>query len=154
MSVRSFSKQWVLAAGAVLALSFADAIAAGTIAWTPQDAASASLAPKVEREDARLDFASSAENLARRIRAFAPRPGAFTLLAGEPLRILAARAQAGAAGEAPGTIRVDPGGRELRIATGSGWLVPLVLQRAGGRALEAAEFLRGARALDGIVLPS
>ena len=141
-----------LAAGAIACAL--DAIAAGTIEWTPQDAAHASFAPKIEREDARLDFAGSAEGLARRIRAFAPRPGAFTLLAGEPLRILAARAEASAAGGAPGTVRVDPGGRELRIATGSGWLVPLVLQRAGGRPLEAAEFLRGARALDGIVLPS
>ena len=124
-------------------------LAAGTLTWTSQDASLATLAPKLEREEARLDFREPAETLVRRIRAFAPRPGAFTELAGEPLRILAARAQAGG-GATPGTLRLDTDGKALRIATGRGWLVPLVLQRAGSRALPAEEFMRGARLSDGI----
>lgn len=130
------------------------AIAAGTITWTPQDAARASFAPKRTREDARLDFSAPAERLVRQVRAFAPRPGAFTLLAGEPLRILAAHAVEGTPGVAPGVVRIESGGRELWIATADGWLAPRVLQRAGGRPLDVADFLRGARVRSGTILPS
>ena len=129
-----------------------DLITSGGIVFTPQDETGVSVAPKLERQEAQLDFSEPAEGLVRQVRAFAPRPGAFTQLEGEPLRILAARAVAGAAGEAPGSVRLDADGRGLRIATGAGWLVPLVLQRAGGRPLDAAEFLRGARLSDGILL--
>lgn len=131
-----------------------DAIAGGAITWTPQDDSHATFAPKLEREEARLDFTLSAEALVRRVRALAPRPGAFTLLGGEPLRILAARAVEGDTGAAPGTLRIDAGGSGLRIATRCGWLAVRVLQRAGGRPLDAGEFVRGARGIDDIVLPT
>jgi methionyl-tRNA formyltransferase len=44
---------------------------------------------------------------------------------------------------APGTIERNVDGVALRIATGNGWLVPLVMQRAGGKPLPIADFLRG-----------
>jgi len=122
-------------------------IAGGRVAWTPQDPAGATLAPKLSRADAALDFAEPADALARRVRALAPRPGATAVLAGEPLRILGARALPGHAGDPPGTLRRDGG--TLRVATGDGWLVPTVLQRAGGRALPADAFLRGHPVADG-----
>ena len=79
----------------------------------------------------------------------APAPGAFTEVAGEPLRILAARADVrSAAEEAPGTVRVDAD-TGLRIATGSGWLVPASLQRAGARAMPTEAYLRGRDIADG-----
>jgi methionyl-tRNA formyltransferase len=124
-----------------------DAIAAGTARWTEQAAARATVAPKLGRADAALDFTADAESLARRVRALAPRPGAVATLAGEPLRLLGARAEAGAPPLPPGTLRVAGGA--LRIATGRGWLVPTRLQRAGGRALDTAEFLRGHPIPDG-----
>ena len=137
-----------LAELAAEALSAAlDAIALGTATWTPQDAAHATVAPKLERADGALDFGEGAEALARRVRALAPRPGAFAGLSGELLRLLGARAEAGAAALPPGTLRVAGGG--LRIATGAGWLVPTRLQRAGGRPLDTAEFLRGHPIADG-----
>ena len=117
------------------------AIAAGRDAWTEQDASAATLAPKLTREDAQLDFAEPAEALARRVRALAPRPGAVAELDGERLRLLGARAEAGAVADAPGGVRRV--GAALRIATGAGWLVPTRLQRAGGRPLAVAEYLRG-----------
>jgi methionyl-tRNA formyltransferase len=119
----------------------------GTLAWTPQDSAAATTAPKFERADCTLDFREPAEALVRRVRALAPEPGAATELDGEPLRVLAARARPGPAGAPPGTVRVEGGA--LRIATGDGWLEPLVLQRAGRRALPAADFLRGRPIADG-----
>jgi methionyl-tRNA formyltransferase len=161
--------------GARLAVLAAEAIAealariaSGSLTWTDQPTAGITFAPKLEREEARLDFRAPAASLALRVRAFAPRPGAFTELAGEPLRILAAHAipglaahaspglaahaSPGASDEVPGTIRLDADGKGLRIATGEGWLLPRVLQRAGGRVLDAAEFLRGARLSDGNLL--
>jgi methionyl-tRNA formyltransferase len=125
-----------------------DAIGAGRVAWTSQDAAGACAAPKLGRADAQLDFREGAAPLARRVRALAPAPGATTALGGEPLRILAARAEPGAVDAAPGTVR-RRGGGALRIATADGWLVPLVLQRAGGRPLDVDAFLRGRDIPDG-----
>ena len=128
-----------------------DSIAEGRVRWTPQDDAAATTAPKIERGESRLDWGEPAAALVRRVRALAPSPGAFTLLDGQPLRILAARAEAGAVAAAPGTVVRAPDGA-LRIATGDGWLRPLRLQRAGGRALETAEFLRGRAIPEGAAL--
>jgi methionyl-tRNA formyltransferase len=125
-----------------------DEIAAGRVRWTPQDPAGVTLAPRIERDEAHLDFAQPAEALARRVRAFAPQPGAFAQWRGEPLRILAARAEPGPAGAPPGALRVERG-FPPRIATGSGWLVPTRLQRAGGKPLDIEAFLRGRPFTDG-----
>jgi len=126
--------------------------AEGTLAWTPQDPARATFAPRLEPAETRLDFREPAAALARRVRALAPRPGARTALAGEPLRILAARAHPGPVDAAPGSVRVAGGA--LRIATGDGWLEPRVLQRAGKRPLDAESFLRGHPIPDGTRLDS
>ena len=85
--------------------------------------------------------------------ALAPKPGAALTMAGPdadasdatPLKVLRATTTPFEAGEtpAPGTIELDDGEKRLRIATGEDWLVPLVLQRAGGKALETEAFLRG-----------
>ncbi len=83
----------------------------------------------------------------------APRPGAFALLHGERLRVLAARTVEGRCGEPPGTVRLG-GAAPLRVATGDGWLAPRVLQRAGGKALEVDAFLRGHPLADGARLDS
>jgi methionyl-tRNA formyltransferase len=125
-----------------------DRITDDRVVWTPQDHARATYAPKVEREEARLDWTESAEALARRVRAMAPAPGAFTTLGEETLRILAARAEPGPTDDPPGTVR-HAGAAPLRVATGEGWLVPLRIQRAGARALEVEAYLRGRPISDG-----
>jgi methionyl-tRNA formyltransferase len=130
-----------------------DAIARGEVTWTPQDDARASFAPRLEAADAELDWRRPAQELARRVRAFAPRPGATTGLAGERLRILAARALEGEVDLAPGTVRGSDRAA-IRVATGRGWLAPLVLQRAGGRPLDVGAFLRGHPIPDGTRLGS
>ena len=123
-------------------------IAADRVSWTPQDDSLATLAPKIERDDARLDFSEPATALARRVRAMAPKPGAFAMEGDRPVRILAAEAVPGSGEDAPGTARVADDGT-LRIATGDGWLVPRVLQRPGGRALDVRDFQRGRPISDG-----
>ena len=142
----------VLAASAVA--EALDSIAAGTIGWQEQDHDRATEAPKLGREDAELDWRDASDRLVCRIRAMAPRPGALTQLAAEPLRILAARSLPStldSAELAPGTI-VRGDDPLVRIATGDGWLVPLRVQRAGAKALDIDAFLRGRDLPDGVRL--
>ncbi len=126
-------------------------IASETANWTPQDHTRASLAPKIERVDSRLDWNCAASSLVRRVRAMAPKPGAFTKQGDPELRILAARAEPGPVDRTAGCVQCRPDA-PLRIATGDGWLVPLRMQRAGGRVLDAADYLRGRPILDGTEL--
>ena len=126
-------------------------IAEDRVVWIPQDDSRATSAPKIERFDGKLIWSESAEALVRRVRAMAPTPGAFSDLEGETLRILDARSEPSAPNSPPGTVRaLQKGG--LRIATGDGWLLPRVLQRAGKRPLEVEEFLRGRPIPDGAIL--
>ena len=129
-----------------------DAIAEDQAPWTEQDPALASLAPKIARADGRIDWKRDTATCVRRIHAMAPRPGAFTRLPdegddGAGLRILRARPYAGSAKDAPqpGQIRLadQPDAPPLRIGTADGWLVPLEVQRPGGKAMDPAAFLRG-----------
>ena len=114
----------------------------------PQDPDRATVAPKIEAADALLHWDEPATALVRRVRAMAPAPGARTQLEGTRILVLAARAEAGAVDRPPGTVRARPG-EPLRIATGEGWLIPLRLQRAGGKVLEADAYLRGRPIADG-----
>jgi len=132
-----------------------DAIAEGVVEWTPQDAAQATVAPKLQKSDGWIDWHRPATELARHVHGMAPRPGAFgTLVDGDAvqtLRVLRARvaspAEAPTAAAAiPGTIAPgaeSPGGPEMMVATGEGWLVPLEVQREGKRAMPVDAFLRG-----------
>ncbi|MGV3480530.1 MAG: methionyl-tRNA formyltransferase, partial [Sphingobium sp.] len=95
-------------------------------------------ARKIEKAEARLDFADAAA-AERQVRAFNPAPGAFFELGGERVRILAASAEPGS-GE-PGTIIDDA----LGIACANGILRPLLVQRAGKAAMAPVELLRGYR---------
>jgi methionyl-tRNA formyltransferase len=131
--------------------SVVEQIAQGRAQWTAQPAAGVTVAPKLVAADAQLDFRQSADALARRVRALAPAPGAATRIDGERLAILAARAEVGPVDAEPGVVR-RASETPLRIATGDGWLVPLVVQRAGGRALPIADFLRGRPLADGVRL--
>jgi methionyl-tRNA formyltransferase len=115
--------------------------ACGGLTAQKQPAEGVTYAHKIEKAEAALDWAEPAEVLARRVRAFNPFPGAATALAGEAIKVWAARAD-GAAGGAPGEV-LAVGADGIRVATCAGVLVLTELQRAGGKRLPAAEFLRG-----------
>jgi methionyl-tRNA formyltransferase len=115
----------------------------------PQDEAAVTYAPKLARAEGELDWSRPAAELARQVRALQPWPAAWTTLDGEPLRIWAAEARAGAAGgeTPPGTV-VSAGRDGLDIATGAGILQVTRLQPAGRRA-QAARDYANARDLTG-----
>jgi methionyl-tRNA formyltransferase len=126
-------------------------IADNRVSWVPQDDTRATYTPKIRRSDGQLIWTESAEALCRRVRAMAPRPGAFTTVDGESLQILEAHSDESPADRAPGTVCVGPA-QELRIATGDGWVLPRILQRPGKRAMAVEAFMRGRPITDGILL--
>ena len=103
----------------------------------PQPGAGVSYAPKIGKDEARLDFTRSAEEVERQVRAFNPVPGAFFEHESERIKVLAAELSE-LSGEA-GTV-LDHG---RAIACGSGSIVPTLVQRAGRAAMRPDELLRG-----------
>jgi methionyl-tRNA formyltransferase len=111
----------------------------GPVPEEPQDEASATYAPKIDRQTTHLRFAESAERAARRVRAFDPAPGAWAVLRGQPVKLFGGRAVAGA-GE-PG--RVLATGPSLIIACGEGALAVSEAQPAGKTRLPVEAWARG-----------
>ncbi len=115
-------------------------IAAGRALWRPQGSEGASYARKIEKGEAAIDWSRPCAELERKLRAFRPSPGAQSTLRGEPVKLWRARCieRSGVPGE---VLRADAAG--IVVACGEGALEVLELQRAGGKRLAAAEFLRG-----------
>jgi methionyl-tRNA formyltransferase len=115
---------------------------AGTLRPVPQPADGVTYAHKIEKAEGRIDWSQDAAAIVRRIRAFDPFPGASTEAGGETIKCWAAHQRPGATDAAPGTVlAADADG--IEVATGSGTVVLTELQRAGGKRLPAADFLRG-----------
>jgi methionyl-tRNA formyltransferase len=137
--------------GAKLVIEVVDQLATDTAKPIRQDAASASKAPRLKKEQGAIDWSRPAIEINNLIRAVRPWPRAFTFLHRQdapPLRLNIDRARAASAARAanaptPGTIlHTAP---ELIIATSDGTLELLELQPAGKRSMSASEFLRGNR---------
>jgi methionyl-tRNA formyltransferase len=118
-------------------------VASGTARPQPQPAEGATYAAKLQKSEASIDWQSSALVIERRVRAFNPWPIAETRFREESLRILAAHALPGSVhGRAPhqaGTV-VAVEREAIVIACGEGRLAVTELQRAGRKALSAAQF--------------
>ncbi|MEM9396729.1 MAG: methionyl-tRNA formyltransferase [Pseudomonadota bacterium] len=107
-----------------------------------QDDSKATLATKISKSEALIDWAEPANVLARRIRAFNPNPGCYSFLAGERVKFWQAQRSADRSSAAPGTIiRAD--GNGIFIACSDGVLVLDELQLPGGRAMSPAQLLQG-----------
>jgi methionyl-tRNA formyltransferase len=103
----------------------------------PQNDARATYAPKIEKQEARLDFGYNAVDLERKIRAFNPAPGAWFDHDGERIKILSAEVFPG--GGEPGYVTDDM----LTISCGNGVLLPTLVQRAGRAPMDPQDLLRG-----------
>ncbi len=139
--------------GARLTVNALQSAAAGPVPRTPQPSEGVTYAYKIDKAEAQLDWTQPAEVLARRVRAFNPNPGASTQWQGEALKIWQAQPDTGIhpGHQAPGSVLVArPDG--IRIQCGEGVLCVTELQRAGGKRLQAADFLRGCELPAGAVL--
>jgi methionyl-tRNA formyltransferase len=139
------------AMGGSLLIETLDQLAAGGLEEWPQDASAATVAPKLTPEDERIDWHRPAAEVARRVRALSPSPGAATALAGVRIKIYRA-APAGQAwpGAAPGELRLD--GIGPLVATGDGALRLEEVQTQGRRRMNGADWARGARLGEGALL--
>jgi methionyl-tRNA formyltransferase len=128
--------------GARLMLEGLAQLAAGTLQPTPQPADGTTYAAKIDKAEARIDWARPAVEIERRLRAFDPFPGAhFDCGAGEPAKLWRAAVVPGR-GE-PGQVLEAGGAGGIVVACGQGALSLLSLQWPGGRRVGPADFLAG-----------
>ena len=117
--------------------------ACGGLTPVRQPAAGVTYAHKIDKAEAAVDWTQPADLIARRVRAFDPFPGAHAVLAGETIKLWSAEpVEAAIASVPPGQIlSVDASG--VQVQCGAGRLRLTQLQRAGGKRLAVADFLRG-----------
>jgi methionyl-tRNA formyltransferase len=108
----------------------------------PQDDSAATYAPKLTRESAAVDFTRAAHEVARHIRAYDPRPGAWGRVRGTEVKLFGARLAPRTSADTPGEVlAVDSDG--MLVACGSGAVRVLAVQPAGKRRLAPLEWAHG-----------
>lgn len=125
--------------GAVALHEAIDRFRNGTAVFQPQDSSRVTLAPKIGREVARIDWTKPADDVANGIRAFDPVPGSWTTLAGRHLKCFAPRPVKG--NGRPGTVLwLSPG---LVVAAGTEAVAIGQVQPAGKPRMNTLDWLRG-----------
>jgi methionyl-tRNA formyltransferase len=127
--------------GALIVQALSDA-QAGALHPVQQPDAGVTYAHKIEKTEAAIDWQQPAQVIGRRVRAFHPFPGATGQIAGEVIKLWQATVETTAHHQVPGTV-LSADAHGVRIACGEGVLCVTELQRAGGKRLNAADFLRG-----------
>jgi methionyl-tRNA formyltransferase len=108
-----------------------------TLTAEPQPEDGVTYARKIDKAEARIDWARTAAEVDRQIRGLSPFPGAWCEIGGDRVKLLQSAPVEGEG--VPGTVLDDA----LSVACGEGAVRLLRLQRAGKGAQDAAEFLRG-----------
>jgi methionyl-tRNA formyltransferase len=127
--------------GADLMIRALGAIERQSLTLTPQRQDGVSYARKIEKEETRIVWRWTWQQVHNQIRGLSPFPGAWFEVGGQgaPVRVRVIRSTKGEGSDEPGTV-LDS---NLTVACGEGAVRILELQRAGGRPMQAAEFLRG-----------
>ena len=129
--------------GARLMVAAIEALEQGSLPLVPQSPDGILYAAKIAKAETRIDWSRPATEVHNHIRALSPAPGAWCemTVGGKPERLKILRSTIGHGSGTPGTVLDD----RLTIACGSGAVRLVELQRAGGKPLDADEFLRGAK---------
>ncbi|MCC5778533.1 methionyl-tRNA formyltransferase [Nitratireductor sp. B36] len=137
--------------GAALMVEAMDALEKGALTLTPQPEEGATYAKKILKEETRVDWARPARAVNDHVRGLSPFPGAWCEMTfgSKPERVKILRAEIGKGEGTPGEVLDDA----LTIACGEGALRLNEVQRAGGKPMQAVDFLRGAKLEKGTVLP-
>ncbi|MBA3854721.1 MAG: methionyl-tRNA formyltransferase, partial [Gemmatimonas sp.] len=127
--------------GAEAIVEFLTLLDMGGITERPQDESQVSYAPKIDRAMARLDFRHDAAQVARAIRAFDPRPGAWGVLREAETRLFGARVLIDRRGE-PGEV-LEVGEMGMVVACGQGAVAVETVHPAGRRRVAALDWAQG-----------
>ena len=116
----------------------------GRLQETPQDDARATYAPKILREMARIDWNESADAVGRHVRAYDPKPGAFTTHRGGEIKLFGAVVAdpSSHSTHAPGTV-ISIDSRGMLVACGAGFVLISCAQQAGRTRVGPEEWMRG-----------
>jgi methionyl-tRNA formyltransferase len=133
--------------GALALLEALALLSVGSATETPQDDARASYASKVERVMARVDWKRSCDEVARVIRAYDPRPGAFSVLREQEVKLYGARVAPDASGDPGRVLGIGEGG--LLVGCGTGGVRIAYVHPAGRRRLAALDWAQGRGVLEG-----
>jgi methionyl-tRNA formyltransferase len=140
------------ALGGALLVTTLSRLAAGDVERHPQDGHEATFAPKLQPEERAIDWSEPAERIVRRVRAFAPEPGAVTKARGRVLKILRARVHAvGWTSHPPWPGAISLGrDRSPWVGAGDRREVELLeVAPEGRKRMSGAEFIRGYRPAPG-----
>ncbi|MDT3725344.1 methionyl-tRNA formyltransferase [Streptomyces sp. DSM 41972] len=137
-------------AGAGLLAATMDGIEDGTLKAVPQPAEGVSPAPKVNVEDARVDWETPALRVDRVVRGCTPAPGAWTTFRGERLKIVQARPVPERTDLTPG--QLSAGKNNVYVGTGSYAVELLWVQPQGKKPMRGADWARGVRIAAGETL--
>ncbi|MFF8526309.1 methionyl-tRNA formyltransferase [Streptomyces werraensis] len=137
-------------AGAGLLAATMDGIEDGTLKAVPQPAEGVSLAPKVNVEDARVDWRAPALRVDRVVRGCTPAPGAWTTFRGERLKIVQARPVPERTDLTSG--QLSAGKNNVYVGTGSYAVELLWVQPQGKKPMRGADWARGVRIAAGATL--
>jgi methionyl-tRNA formyltransferase len=131
-------------AGAPLMVNTLRGLVGGTVTGRAQNHAEATLAPPLKREDGRIEWTRSTEEIYNRMRGFAPWPGAYTEFRGQMCHLWGKPVSNERVEAATGTILAGRG--TVRVACGGGSLLELGHVKLEGRKeVTATEFANGAR---------
>ncbi len=136
--------------GADLMVETLRGLDSGQVRPAPQDNTQATLAPILKKEDGRMDFSRSANDLFNRLRGFQPWPGAFTIFKGKTLQVHRAQPAQHAVRLMPGQIAVE--GTRLFVGCGKDKdtaLELIAIQLESKRRMTAQEFINGYRPKSG-----
>ncbi|VXB16915.1 Methionyl-tRNA formyltransferase [Arthrobacter sp. 9AX] len=134
--------------GAVLLARTLSAIEAGKAAAVPQTG-DVSLAPKLTLDDGRLDWKHPALAIGRQARGATPEPGAWTVLAGQRVKLEPVRLRPDVDSLPPGSVSMD--GKSVLVGTGSHAVELTRVQPAGKKMMAAADWARGMASLESVV---
>ncbi|NUO71218.1 MAG: methionyl-tRNA formyltransferase, partial [Frateuria sp.] len=128
--------------GARLIVEALELAACGGMPRTKQPEEGVTYAHKIDKAEAQVDWSQPADVIERRMRAFDPFPGATTSLGKDAIKLWRGQVVEATPTQPAGTV-LNVGPEGVDVATGRGVLRLTELQRAGGKRLPAADFLRG-----------
>jgi methionyl-tRNA formyltransferase len=123
----------------------------GTLQPRPQDHSLATFAPRLSREDCRIDWDKNCRSIVSLIRGLSPDPCAYTYLEEKQWKIFNAASEQAEHTIKPGTV-MEPTPEGLRVAAADGYVLLREVQLAGKKRLPIEAFLRGVRITPGKVL--